>query len=70
MIASLVSMLESERLIYVFGDFVKSWAYPQGLFRVCSGHVQSIFRVFSESVQSMFRVCSEYAQIRFRVGSE
>ena len=30
-----------------FWDFVKSWAYHQGMFRVCSGYVQSRFTVGS-----------------------
>ena len=45
-----------------FWDFIKSWAFLQGMFSVCSGYVQSVFRVCSECVQSVFRVCSECVQ--------
>ena len=52
-----------------FWDFVKSWAYLQAMFRVCSGYVQGMFRVFSGYVQGTFRVRSGYVQGTFRVCS-
>ena len=55
---------------WCFWDFVKSWAYLQSVFRVCSECVQSVSRVPSECLQSAFRVPSECLQSAFRVPSE